>query len=134
MDGRPCLTRKMKEDNMDLLPVTFKLMPLAILLGLAMILISLPLLYNAIGPNWFYGFRTRKTISNSDIWYKANKNMARELIAAGTVTIMLAIIAMLVYLRITMFTNIQANGLFLLILLVPLAIAVLRSTLYLKKL
>lgn len=119
---------------MDFLPLTFKLMPTAVLLGIVIILISMPLLYSAIGPNRFYGFRTRKTLSNPDIWYKANKYMARELVAAGTVTIVLATAAMLVYLRITMFTDIQANGLFLLILLVPLGIAVLRSLSYLKKL
>jgi asparagine N-glycosylation enzyme membrane subunit Stt3 len=119
---------------MHLLPVTFKLMPLAILLGLVTILISIPLLYHAVAPNRLYGFRTRKTLSNSDIWYKANKFMARELVAAGAVSIMLAIVAMLVYLRIIMFTDIQATGLFILIFLVPLVIAIFRSLSYLKKL
>jgi hypothetical protein len=119
---------------MNELPITFKLMSAAMLAGLLMILISLPLLYNAIGPNWLYGFRTRKTLSNPDIWYKANKYMAKELIAAGIVIILLAIITLLIHLKITMFTTIQAVALFLMVIDVPLAIAVLRSALYLRKL
>jgi len=118
----------------DYLPITFMLMLAAMLLGLMMILISIPLLYSAIGPNRFYGFRTRKTLSSLDLWYKANKHAAKELVAAGMVIIMLAIGAMLVFLRVTMFTTIQAIALFIMVTSVPLVIAVLRSSLYLKKL
>ena len=116
------------------LPITFKLMPAAMLQGLIMILIAMPLLYNAIGPNRFYGFRTRKTLSRLDLWYKTNKYAARELVAAGMVIITLAIVTMLIHLSITMFTTIQAFALFIMVTAVPLLIAVLRSLSYLKKL
>lgn len=119
---------------MNGLPITFKMMPIAILVGLLLISISIPLIHKAIGPNWFHGFRTRKTLSNPEIWYKANKYMGKELVAAGIVIIMLAVIAMAVHLRIIMFTAIQANALFILVLLVPLVMAILRSVSYLKKL
>jgi uncharacterized membrane protein len=42
------------------------------------------LLYGKIGPNWFYGFRTRKTLSDREIWYKANKYMAKDFIILGS--------------------------------------------------
>jgi hypothetical protein len=119
---------------MNDIPLTFKLMPIAVLVAVLLILISLPLLFNAIGPNWLYGFRTRKTLSNPNIWYKANKYMAKELIAAGMVVIVLAIISLAIHLKITMFTPIQAVALFVIVLNVPLMIAVLRSALYLKRL
>ena len=111
MDGRTCAANKIKEDNMnEVPPITFKLMPAAMLLGIIMILLSIPLLY------------------------RANKYVARELIAAGMVIIVLAIGAMLVHLRLTMFTPIQAVALFIMVTAIPLVIAVLRSLLYLKKL
>jgi uncharacterized membrane protein len=119
---------------MNELPITFKLMPAAMLLGLVTILISIPLLYNAIGPNRFYGFRMRKTLSSPELWYKANKYAARELVAAGMVIIMLAMGTMLVHLRITMFTTIQAIALFIMVISIPMIIAILRSLFYLKKL
>jgi uncharacterized membrane protein len=119
---------------MNELPITFKLMPAAILLGIITILISIPLLYNAIGPNRLYGFRTRKTLSSPDLWYKANRYAARELVAAGMVIITLAIVTLLIHLRITMFTTIQAFALFITVTAIPLVIAVLRGLLYLKKL
>ena len=90
------------------LPITFKLMPTAMLLGIIMILLSIPLLY------------------------RANKYVARELIAAGMVIIVLAIGAMFVHLRLTMFTTIQAVALFIMVTAVPSIIAVLRSLLHLK--
>jgi hypothetical protein len=92
------------------LPITFKLMPAAMLLGIIIILLSIPLLY------------------------RANKYVVRELIAAGMVIIVLATGAMLVHLRLTMFTPIQAVALFIMVTAVPSIIAVLRSLLHLKKL
>ena len=118
----------------DFLPITFILMPSAILLAAIIILISIPLLHNSIGPNRIYGFRTRRTLSNPDLWYKTNKYMAKELIAAAAVIILLAIAAMIVHLQLTMFTAIQAKALFTMVTAIPILIAALRSSLYLKKL
>lgn len=119
---------------MNNLPITFILMPVAILDGIIMILISIPLLINAIKPNWFYGFRTRKTLSSPEIWYKANKYAAKELIAAGMVIIILSIFTMLAFFSVGMFTAIQSVALFVMVVSVPLIFALVRSMLYLKKL
>ncbi len=51
--------------------------------GLIFIAISIPLIYEKIGPNQLYGFRTRKTLSNKEIWYKANKYMGKDLAILG---------------------------------------------------
>jgi hypothetical protein len=85
-------------------------MPAAMLLGIIIILISIPLLF------------------------RANKYVARELIAAGIAIITLAIVILLIHLRITMFTPIEAFALFIMVIAIPLIIAVLRSLLYFKKL
>lgn len=35
-------------------------------------IISLPLVARKMPPNYWYGFRTRKTLSDPTIWYEAN--------------------------------------------------------------
>lgn len=92
------------------LPITLKLMPAAMLLGVIMILISIPLLY------------------------RSSKYIARELIAAGMVIIILAIVTILIHQCITMFTPIESFAMFIMVIAIPLVIAVLRSLRYLRKL
>lgn len=41
-------------------------------ISLMFILVSLPLIFKKIGPNSGYGFRYKKTLSDEEIWYKAN--------------------------------------------------------------
>ena len=57
--------------------------------GLLWIGISIPLIYEKIGPNQLYGFRTRKTLSNKEIWYKTNKYMGKDFIVLGCVEVFL---------------------------------------------
>jgi len=35
--------------------------------------LSLPLMLGRIGPNLWYGVRTRKTLASKEIWYRANR-------------------------------------------------------------
>jgi uncharacterized membrane protein len=35
--------------------------------------VSIPMIANAVPPNRFYGFRTRRTLANERIWYSANR-------------------------------------------------------------
>src|SRR5262245_35184035 len=53
------------------------------LIGLVFIAVSLPLIYEKIKPNHWYGFRTPKTFSNERIWYAANKTAGYDLLIAG---------------------------------------------------
>ena len=99
-------------------------------IGLLFIGISIPLLYEKIGPNSCYGFRTRKTLSNEEIWYKANKYMGKGFIILG--------VLQTIY-NIWLFASnadIYLHGLFgnLLFLTVGVGIVILISFLYLKKL
>ena len=62
-----------------------------ILVGLVFIIIAIPLVQNKIKPNNFYGFRTRKTLSDPKIWYPANAYAARWLIAMGVICVLSAV-------------------------------------------
>ena len=119
---------------MEKLPIFFILMPIAILEGLFIILLSIPLLINGIKPNRFYGFCTKKTLSSSELWYTANKHAAKELVAAGMVVIMLAIVGMVAFFFVGMFTTIQAIALFIMIISTSPIIAIVRCISFLKTL
>jgi uncharacterized membrane protein len=49
-------------------------------------LLCLPLVLKLVPPNRFYGFRTRRTISTPDIWYRANIFSGYALMIAVAVT------------------------------------------------
>lgn len=98
--------------------------------GLLWIGISIPLLYEKIGPNWWYGFRTRKTLSNKKIWYKANKYMAKDFIILGCVQVFYNLV--LIVLPINILPFLCAGN--MLILIGGVATILIRSLLYLRKL
>ncbi len=56
-----------------------------VVLGLLMSGLSVPLILNRVKPNPWYGFRVPKTLSDPDIWYKANHYAGVRLFAAGLV-------------------------------------------------
>jgi uncharacterized membrane protein len=46
---------------------------------------SIPLMLNVVPPNRLYGFRTRQTLANRDLWFRANRFAGCALfIASGT--------------------------------------------------
>ncbi len=52
-------------------------------LPLVTIVIALPLVLEKIPPNLWYGFRTRRTLSDPDIWYRANYIGGVDLLYGG---------------------------------------------------
>ncbi|MCC6994146.1 MAG: SdpI family protein [Deltaproteobacteria bacterium] len=64
--------------------------------GLLFILISIPLILGKVGPNNFYGFRTKKTMADRKIWFAANKVMGIDLVVAGLAIVAGSIIIMVV--------------------------------------
>ncbi len=52
-------------------------------IGLLFIVLGLPLIRRSVKPNAWYGFRVKKTLSNIDIWYAANRVMGYDMLAAG---------------------------------------------------
>ena len=66
-------------------------------LGVLMIAVSLPLMYDKIPPNGFYGFRTPRTLSDPKIWYPANRVAGRNLTLSGLVISVTALIIFLIH-------------------------------------
>jgi uncharacterized membrane protein YbhN (UPF0104 family) len=52
-------------------------------IGLSSIVIALPLLFNKVKPNPWYGFRIRKTLENEAVWYAVNRHFAGRLLVSG---------------------------------------------------
>jgi len=53
-----------------------------VLPGLAIVL-GIPMALGMVPPNRFYGYRTRKTLSSNDVWYRANRISGWSLVVAG---------------------------------------------------
>ncbi|HPS55076.1 MAG TPA: SdpI family protein [Sedimentisphaerales bacterium] len=98
--------------------------------GSVFIIISIPMLFNKIGPNYFYGFRNKKTLSNKEIWYKANRFMAKCLIIAGAVILTTGILLTFIKTAACICTGVIT----ILTIIIPTSIAVIMSMMYLKKL
>lgn len=48
--------------------------------GIAIVLLSKPLVAHKIGPNRWYGFRFRESFSSEENWYRINEYGARRMI------------------------------------------------------
>jgi len=59
--------------------------------GTLLALLSIPLMRRKIPPNWFYGFRTQKTIDNPQLWYVVNQYSARRLFWTAIVFVATAV-------------------------------------------
>jgi uncharacterized membrane protein len=59
--------------------------------GLILALVSLPLIFGKIKPNFFYGFRLPATLEDPDLWYPVNQFAAKRLLIASLVMIAAAI-------------------------------------------
>jgi uncharacterized membrane protein len=53
-----------------------------VLPGLA-IVFGIPMALGLVPPNPYYGYRTRKTFSSTDTWYRANRIAGCSLLMAG---------------------------------------------------
>lgn len=59
--------------------------------GILLALLSLPLLFEKIKPNPFYGVRITATMADPALWYSVNKYFARYLLAVGMAVIVAAV-------------------------------------------
>jgi len=72
-------------------PLTF-LMVLFVGSGLLLVGISIPLIQRRIKPNYWYGFRTRRTLSDPQIWYDVNAYAGQRLLISGLITTSAAVV------------------------------------------
>ena len=67
---------------------------MTVVLPVITILISIPLVLRIVPPNLFYGFRTRKTLSNTELWYEANYRGGVNLIIASVIALIARFVIM----------------------------------------
>jgi uncharacterized membrane protein len=71
-------------------PLTL-LMVLFASMGVVLVAISIPLIQRRIKPNYWYGFRTRRTLSDPTVWYEVNAYAGKRLLISGVITTAAAI-------------------------------------------
>ena len=63
--------------------------------GVLLIALGIPLLQGQVSPNSWYGFRTRKTLSDEKIWYAVNRIAGKDMVLAGAIIIVSSIILLM---------------------------------------
>ena len=56
-------------------------------IGALMVILAIPMILQRIKPNFWYGIRTRKTLSDEKIWNPANQYAGKALLLAGIVMV-----------------------------------------------
>ena len=99
-----------------------------IFIGILEMVFSIPLIYMKIPPNRIYGFRTRETLNNEELWYKANRYGGRDLLIAG---ILVSIGGLLILLLNMDFFN----GLWMMLwfIIIPLIVVTMRNYLFIRR-
>ena len=95
------------------------LVPCAIIAAL-----SVPLMFNLVPPNRIYGFRTRRTLGDRTLWYRANRFSGWALFIACTIS------AAIFVLQPGIASGRSAGG--LLVFLLPLVVAIAASFAYVR--
>lgn len=67
------------------------LLLLYVVFGLLLVALAVPLMLGKIPPNPWFGFRVPSTLGDETLWYKANRYVARWLLATGIVTVVAAV-------------------------------------------
>jgi len=110
-------------------PTTFRMLLFAGS-GLLLIGISIPLIQRRIKPNFWYGFRTRRTLSSPAVWYDVNAYAGKRLLVSGIITTVAAVV--LYFIPGTAFDGYTLS--ITIFALGPLTISVLQSFRYLDRL
>ena len=109
----------------------FKVIISFIVPSLLFIAISIPLIIKKIPRNCAYGIRTKKTLANDEIWYKANRYGGVSFLMAALITLIGCTVLFLNKDRLSFdIINNLGFGLFV----VPILASVILSFLYIKKL
>jgi hypothetical protein len=67
------------------------LMSLFVFLGITFTLIAIPMIAGKIPPNPLYGFRTRATLNDPELWYRVNSYSGKWFFWSGIATILAAV-------------------------------------------
>ena len=59
---------------------------IAYVVPLVVLASSVPMILGKVPPNYFFGFRTPKTLSSPDVWYAANRAAGWFMVAAAAIS------------------------------------------------
>ena len=98
--------------------------------GLLLAVLSVPLIFRKIPPNYWYGFRVRATLENEEVWYPANEYAGKWLLWVGMGTVVAAVTLFLMpSTNVGVYAS-AVGG----ILIVGLVVALIQSFIYLRTL
>ena len=102
-------------------------------MGVLMVVLAIPMILQRVRPNVWYGFRTAKTLSDESIWYPANRYAGKALLYAGVV---IAVASLVLYLgaKVWILSEWLLFTVAMIVLLVPLAVCVVASLVYARRL
>ena len=112
-------------------PVMMDTMIIPVILCFVFIALSIPLVLQKVRPNCYYGVRTRKTMTNDAVWYKANKFFGTGLLISSFFP--LAILMTAAFLP-DLHVLIGVNNLGGLIVVLPIGVVLILSYFYFRKL
>ncbi|MDH7517714.1 MAG: SdpI family protein [Candidatus Thermoplasmatota archaeon] len=104
---------------------------LYILVGLLEIIMGIPLLLEKVKPNWFYGFRLPKTLSNNEVWYKSNKYVGRDFVIMGIIISLISLFMLIARDSLSIILIVYVGAA---LLIGSVFIVLIRGFIYLKKL
>lgn len=99
--------------------------------GILEIIQAIPLILEKIKRNRLYGFRTPKTLSSDEIWYKSNKYMGKDFVLAGIILVIGSLFLLLFKDSISVEEIVLIE---LILVFLPLAILLIKGFNYLEKL
>ena len=104
---------------------------IAYVVPLVVLASSIPMILGKVPPNWLYGFRTPKTLSSPEVWYPANRAAGWFMVAAAVISICFNLALWWIFPEwpLERTTSWMTGG-----TLIPLAIGLLASFIYLRRL
>ena len=106
-------------------------------IGILVSILAVPMILQRVKPNVWYGFRTRKTLSDESVWYSANQYAGKALLLAGSVIVVGAMVLYWVASSAeyeAVLDDLLLSVLWLIVLSIPLAAGLIASFVYLKSL
>jgi len=100
-------------------------------LGILYIGLAIPLANGKVAPNGTYGFRTEKTLSNEDVWYKTNTYFGDMFFKAGLSVVIISLISFFFRKKMPLWTHVILS---ILVPVIPVFIAVVKTVLFLNEL
>ena len=102
-----------------------------VILCFVFIVLSIPLILQKVRPNCYYGVRTRRTMTNDAVWYKANKFFGTGLLISGFFSLAILLTASFIP---GLNVLVSVNNLGGLIVVLPIGVLLVFSYFYFRKL